>query len=92
MFRSLRRLSGGLPCAFSRSTVGSIVDVRPIPQGIETSNPVPRRMAIIALDNGPWCFAWIVGRGRLMSGVRARFLSRDAGETYPTFTIAAGMA
>nr|WP_139810824.1 enoyl-CoA hydratase [Prescottella equi] len=47
-------------------------------------------MAIIALDNGPWCFAWLVGRGRPASGVRAQFLRREAGETYPTFTLATG--
>lgn len=69
--------------------MGSIVAFRPIPQGMHPPNTVARRMAIVALDSGPWCFAWIDGRGRPRPGVRVQFARRDAGETYPTFVIAA---
>ncbi len=65
--------------------MGSIVALRPVPHGLQAWSQAARRMAIVALDSGPWCYAWIIGHSS-DSGARVRFVRRDAGETYPTFT------
>ncbi|RVW08086.1 enoyl-CoA hydratase [Prescottella agglutinans] len=46
------------------------------------------RKTLIALDSGDWCFGRIIGRRRGGSGIRVQLLKHDAGEKYPTFTIA----
>ena len=65
--------------------IGSVVAVRPIWRGLQVWEHLPRQMAVVALDNGQWCFAWIVdGLARL--DARVRYMSRAAGEKYPEFT------
>ncbi|WP_207390452.1 hypothetical protein [Rhodococcus sp. ABRD24] len=56
---------------------------RPILRGLQIWDYAPRRIAVIALDSGTWCFAWIVG-GPTESGARVRLLGRAAGDKYPT--------
>ncbi|MCA1004922.1 enoyl-CoA hydratase [Rhodococcus hoagii] len=46
------------------------------------------RKTLISLDSGNWCFGRIVGKRRCESGVRVQLLNHDAGEKYPTFTVA----
>ncbi len=69
-----------------RAIEGSVVALRPVLRGLRTWELDPRRMAIIALDSGKWCFAWIAGE-QGSCGARVRFLARAAGEKYPTFTL-----
>ncbi|MFM1724378.1 MULTISPECIES: enoyl-CoA hydratase [Rhodococcus] len=47
------------------------------------------RKTLISLDSGNWCLGRIVGKRRCESGVRVQLLGHDAGEKYPTFTVAA---
>lgn len=46
------------------------------------------RKTLIALDNGEWCLARVVGPRRRESGVRVRFEQHGAGDRHPIFTIA----
>ncbi|PTR32067.1 hypothetical protein C8K36_1011115 [Rhodococcus sp. OK519] len=62
---------------------GSLVAVRSVIRGLQTWDYAPRTIAIIALDSGAWCYAWIVGGGA--RGARARLLGHKPGEKYPTF-------
>ncbi|RDI17985.1 hypothetical protein DEU38_12121 [Rhodococcus sp. AG1013] len=67
---------------------GSIIALRPVLRGLQAGDDRPRRMAIVALDSGAWCFGWIIG-GLSSKGARVRSLARMPGEKYPTFTLAA---
>ncbi|QCQ93261.1 hypothetical protein [Rhodococcus sp. SGAir0479] len=71
------------------SATGSVIALRSITRGLLTWDFAPRRIAVIALDSGAWCFAWVTG-GHSRVGARVRYVSRIAGETYPTFALADG--
>lgn len=72
-----------------QTPTGSVVALRSIMRGLQTWDFAPRRIAVVALDSGSWCFAWITG-GHSTVGARVRYLSRLAGESYPTFVLADG--
>ncbi|WP_430330892.1 hypothetical protein [Rhodococcus sp. ACT016] len=69
-----------------KQLAGSVIAVRPISQGLHSLEHSPRQMVVIALDNGQWCFAWLIG-GHAELGARARIFGRPAGEKYPIFTL-----
>lgn len=75
----------------SRTTIegpqkGSVVAVRPVLRGLQDWDHAPRRMAVIALDVGKWCFAWIA-EGYPRVGARVQFIQSKAGESYPTCSL-----
>ncbi|MFE3442637.1 Zn-ribbon domain-containing OB-fold protein [Nocardia sp. NPDC059180] len=48
---------------------------------------VPRMMAIVQLDDGPWMYAWIdaAPTDRWSDPIRVRFDHDERGERYPVF-------
>lgn len=81
LLRSARALAGART---GPVPVGSVIAVRPVIRGLQPWDHAHRTIAIIALDSGAWCFAWIVG-GNGVRGARARLLGHAPGEKYPTF-------
>lgn len=69
-----------------RSRVGFVVAVRTVPRGLQLWDYLPRRIAVIALDDGQWCFAWIVG-GHFRRGARVHFIDFHVDDKYPTFSL-----
>ncbi|RVW00271.1 Zn-ribbon domain-containing OB-fold protein [Rhodococcus xishaensis] len=57
-----------------------------------TSNDrVPQTIAIVALDEGPWTYAWITGAPRAngKAPIRVRYHHMIPGEPYPMFVLQA---
>lgn len=82
LLRSARTLAGALT---HPAQAGSVISIRRVIRGPQSWDHLPRTIAIVALDSGAWCFAWIVG-GNSVTGARARLLGHVPGATYPTFT------
>lgn len=40
---------------------------------------------MVALDDGDWCFAWLIGGGA-RRGARVQLLQREVGDKYPSCT------
>lgn len=81
LLRTARALAGVLT---NPVPTGSVVTARPVIRGLRTWDHAPRTIAIIALDSGVWCYAWLLG-GNGARGARARLLGRAPGDKYPTF-------